>query len=237
MQPNSNIKSYVCRNGHISDAQRRAYTQLSARYGIPFSQSAFDFASVFGNNNNLIIEIGFGMGSATLSIAQSNPSINYLGIEVYKAGIGKLLLEIEKRSLHNIRYIEYDAVAVIESMVLKGSVAGFHIFFPDPWPKKRHHKRRLVSRPFTDMLATKLSCSGYIYMVTDWADYADWAYRELSSTPGLCNIFNGFAPAQEWRPRTKFEEKALSVGHEIRELYFIRQPQAGPALLKLGLSL
>ncbi|MDR2808751.1 MAG: tRNA (guanosine(46)-N7)-methyltransferase TrmB [Spirochaetaceae bacterium] len=224
MEHDSSIRTYVRRSGHISNAQQRAYTALSAQYGIPFSQAQLDFAAVFGNSSPVIIEIGFGMGTATVRIAQSNPSINYLGIEVHKAGIGKLFLEIEKRSLHNVLCIEYDAVAVVEAMIPDGSAAGFHIFFPDPWPKKRHHKRRLVTRPFTDLLAAKLKGGGFIYMVTDWLDYAQWAYQELSSTPCLCNAFDGFAPAQEWRPRTNFEERALALGHGIQEIYFVKQP-------------
>ncbi|MDR2150619.1 MAG: tRNA (guanosine(46)-N7)-methyltransferase TrmB [Spirochaetaceae bacterium] len=222
MEERTGIKSYVRRAGHISSAQQRAYTELSAQYALPFTQEALNFAAVFGNSNPVIIEIGFGMGAATVRIAQSNPSCNYLGIEVHKAGIGKLFLELEKHALHNVRCIEYDAVAALKSMIPDEGIAGFHIFFPDPWQKKRHHKRRLVTRPFTDLVAAKLQAGGYVYMVTDWLDYAWWAYRELSATPYLCNAFEGFAPAQEWRPRTRFEERALALNHEIRELYFLK---------------
>jgi tRNA (guanine-N7-)-methyltransferase len=180
-----------------------------------------DFPSIFGNAAPVIIEIGFGMGIATAMIAQAMPAYNYLGIEVHRPGIGRLLWEIEHRALTNVRFIEYDAVEVLECMVPDHSVRGFHIFFPDPWPKKRHHKRRLMTRPFTNLLATKLAVSGYLYMVTDWVDYAEWAYNEISATPGLVNKFDGFAPPQEWRPQTKFEQKGLEQQHTIRELYFM----------------
>jgi tRNA (guanine-N7-)-methyltransferase len=214
------IKSYVLRGGRMSDAQRRSYTALASRYIMPFTGRALDFKAFFGNRNPVIVEIGFGMGLATAAIAQENPGKNYLGVEVFRPGIGRLLWEIEKRRLDNIRIIEHDAVDVFEEMIPPDSLGGVHIFFPDPWPKKRHHKRRLIKRPFTDLLARRLCPSGYIYMVTDWAEYGEWALGELSATPGLVNPHGGFAPPQDWRPRTKFEAKGLQKNHEVRELLF-----------------
>jgi tRNA (guanine-N7-)-methyltransferase len=170
----------------------------------------------------VIVEIGFGMGMATALIAGQNRDLNYLGIEVHRPGIGKLLWEIEKRELKNIRIIEGDAADVLEERVKERSVKAFHVFFPDPWPKKRHQKRRLMTRPFTDLLASRLVPRGYIYMVTDWADYGGWALRELSATPGLANSYEAFAPHQDWRPETKFESKGLMENHEIRELFFLK---------------
>jgi tRNA (guanine-N7-)-methyltransferase len=227
----------------MSDAQRRSYETLSPRFCIPFaSDPALPPAAGplndrlgFGNDKPVTIEIGFGMGIATAMIAEANPQQNYLGLEVHRPGIGRLLWEIEKRSLQNIRVIEHDAVEVLQQMIPANSVAGFHIFFPDPWPKKRHHKRRLITRPFTDLLAEKLkdgaaihSPRAYIYMVTDWEDYGDWALAELSATPGLRNPYEGgglggFAPPQEWRPRTKFEQKGIDKNHKMRELYFVKE--------------
>ncbi|GHV71143.1 tRNA (guanine-N(7)-)-methyltransferase [Spirochaetia bacterium] len=207
----------------MSDAQRRSYENFSGSYCIPFQPEPLDIPRIFGNENPLTVEIGFGMGIATAQIAEANPGINYLGFEVHRPGIGRLLWEIEERGLSNIRIVEYDAVEGIEKMIRPGEAAAFHIFFPDPWPKKRHHKRRLVTRPFTDLLAEKLSGNGYIYMVTDWVEYADWALAELSATPHLVNPYTGnggFAPPQMWRPRTKFEQKGLAKGHEVREIYF-----------------
>jgi tRNA (guanine-N7-)-methyltransferase len=214
------IKSYVLRAGRMSDAQRRSYDTLFPRYAVPFGQEPADFPQLFGNDNPLIVEIGFGMGIATALIAQAHPRRNYLGIEVHRPGIGRLLWEIENRRIENIRIIEHDAVEVLEKMIQDCSIEGFHLFFPDPWQKKRHHKRRLVTRPFTDLLAVKLRPLGYIYMVTDWADYGDWALAELSATPGLINRYEGFAPPQLWRPETKFERKGLNKNHQTYELFF-----------------
>jgi tRNA (guanine-N7-)-methyltransferase len=217
------IKSYVLRAGRMSDAQRRSYETLGAGFCVPFGQEPLDFSRLFASENPVIAEIGFGMGIATARIAQENPARNYLGIEVHRPGIGRLLWEIEKRGLSNIRIIEYDAVEVLGNMVPDGSLEAFHIFFPDPWPKKRHHKRRLITRPFTELLAKKLRKGGYVYMVTDWAEYGDWALAELSATEGLGNSYDGFAPAQAWRPETKFERKGLDKQHEVRELFFVKK--------------
>ncbi|MDR2194196.1 MAG: tRNA (guanosine(46)-N7)-methyltransferase TrmB [Treponema sp.] len=217
-------RTYVLRSGRMTDAQRRSYETLLPQYSVPFEEKTLDFSRVFRNNNPTIIEIGFGMGIATAQIAEENPHINYLGIEVHKPGVGKLAGEIERRQLRNIRIIEHDAVEVVETMVNAGSVDGFHIFFPDPWRKKRHHKRRLIQKPFTSELAAKLKPDGYVYMVTDWAEYGDWALAELSATPALINAYpSGFAEPQPWRPRTKFEEKGLLQNREIRELFFKKE--------------
>jgi tRNA (guanine-N7-)-methyltransferase len=205
----------------MTDAQRRSYEMLFSRYSIPFEEKKLDFSLVFGNNNRTVVEIGFGMGVATARIAEENPHVNYLGIEVHKPGIGRLLWEIERRKISNIRIIEHDAVEVLATMVPAASVDGFHIFFPDPWHKKRHHKRRLIQKPFTSELAAKLKPGGYVYMVTDWAEYGEWALAELSATPALINAYpSGFAEPQSWRPKTKFEEKGLLKNREIRELFF-----------------
>jgi len=222
------IRSFVLRAGRMSAAQKRSYETLFPLYGLredeitALEPKEFSGNKFFGNENPMVIEIGFGMGKATSLIAEQNPGINYLGVEVHRPGIGKLLWEIEKRNLKNIRIIEGDAVEILERHIKDSSVSAFHIFFPDPWPKKRHYKRRLVTRPFTDLLASKLVPDGYLYMVSDWADYGDWALRELSATPGLRNKYAGFAEHQQWRPQTEFERKGLLKNHEIRELYFQR---------------
>jgi tRNA (guanine-N7-)-methyltransferase len=204
----------------MSCAQRRSYETLLPLYGIPMGDGPLRFENIFGNSAPVIVEIGFGMGAATAEIAEKNPGLNYIGIEVHRPGIGRLLWEIEKRGLKNIRIIEGDAMEIIKKMLGENSVFGFHLFFPDPWPKKRHHKRRLVTRPFTDLIASRLLSGGYVYMVTDWVDYSEWALKELEETPGLKNKYDGFALKQDWRPRTKFEAKGLDKNHEIRELYF-----------------
>jgi tRNA (guanine-N7-)-methyltransferase len=214
------IKSFVIRGGRGTTAQRRSYGSLSEKFIIPFEGGhIIHFAKIFDNDNPITVEIGFGMGLATAIIAGENPHKNYIGIEVHKPGIGRLLWEIERRSLSNLRIIEHDAVEVFQVIPL-GSLEGIHLFFPDPWPKKRHHKRRLVQRPFTDTLALRLKSGGYLYMVTDWEDYADWALAELGATRNLTNSYNGFAPPQTWRPHTSFEKKGLEKKHQVRELFF-----------------
>jgi tRNA (guanine-N7-)-methyltransferase len=219
----SRVKSYVIRSGRMSDAQKRSYKTLSPLFCIAPGKEVLDPDTVFGCKAPLVIEIGFGMGAATAVIAEQNPGTNYLGLEVHRPGIGKLLWEIESRELKNIRIIEGDAVETLEQRIRENSVSGFHVFFPDPWPKKRHRKRRLITRPFTDLLASKLIPGGYVYMVTDWADYGEWALAELGAAEGLSNGYPGFAPPQPWRPRTKFETKGILKNHEIRELYFVKK--------------
>ena len=208
----------------MSDAQKRSYQTLFPLYGLRGDQNgAFNAAQLFGNDNPVIIEIGFGMGIATAIIAERNPAVNYLCIEVHRPGICRLLWEIENRRLKNIRIIEGDAVEFLERKIADNSVSGFHIFFPDPWPKKRHHKRRLITRPFTDLLAAKLLSGAYIYMVTDWADYGEWALSELSAVPELANKYSAFAEAQTWRPQTAFERKGINKNHKVQELFFLRR--------------
>jgi tRNA (guanine-N7-)-methyltransferase len=211
----------------MSSAQKRSYDPHS-RWRIPFAREFLDNEKIFGGKNPVTVEIGFGMGEATALIAEGNPDKNYLGIEVHRPGVGKLLWEIEKRGLQNIRIIEHDAVEVLACMIAPASVHAFHIFFPDPWPKKKHHKRRLLTRPFTGLLAEKLVKGGYIYAVTDWEDYAEWILTEFAALPELVNpraeslAPQSFAPHPPWRPQTKFERKGIAKNHKISELYFVR---------------
>lgn len=207
----------------MTDAQKKNYAALSPVWCVPYEHVLLDYEKLFGNKNPVVIEIGFGMGSATAIIASQNPDVNYIGIEVHKPGVGKLLGEIDSRKLRNIRIIEHDALEVLSHMIADDSVAAFHVFFPDPWPKKRHHKRRLVQRPHTTLFASKLATGGYFYMATDWEAYAESALSELSATENLSNKYNGFANAQAWRPRTKFEERGISEERAIRELYFVKK--------------
>ena len=216
------LKSYVIRAGRYTTAQRKAYESLSS-FLIPFSQGQIAFDKIFGNTESVTVEIGFGMGLATALIAEANPDKNYLGLEVHRPGIGRLLWEIEKRSLSNIRIIEYDAVSVIEKMIPENSFDAVHVFFPDPWPKKRHRKRRLIQRPFTETLAKCIKPSGYFYMVTDWEDYAVHALEELSACSLLQNDYDGFALPQSWRPVTKFEKRGIEESRPIKELFFKRK--------------
>ena len=214
------VKTYVLRIGRMTAAQEKAYAELSPSWCIPFEDKILNFVDVFGNTNPIIVEIGFGMGDATVNMAAANPDINYLGIEVHRPGVGKVLSEIKRRELKNLYIIEHDALEVLEKMIGDNSVNGFHIFFPDPWPKKRHHKRRMVQRPRTNLFAQKLAKGGYLYFVTDWLEYAEFALEELNQTEGLKNKYNGFAEPQPWRYQTKFERKGIEAGREIRELFF-----------------
>ena len=223
LKNNREIRSFVLRQGRISPAQRRSYETLFPVFGLRKDESGFlNPGLIFGNERPLTVEIGFGMGAATAEIAGKNPEINYIGIEVHRPGIGRLLWNIEKLALKNIRIIDGDAVDVITKRIRDNTISAFHIFFPDPWPKKRHHKRRLVKRPFTDLLAAKLVPGGYIYMVSDWEEYGNWAMLELSATPGLVNKYNAYAERQSWKPETEFERKGIKKSHEVRELFFVK---------------
>ena len=217
------VKTYVLRIGRMTDAQERSYNELSPVWCIPFENKKLNFVDIFGNTNPIIIEIGFGMGDVTAKLAQENPNINYIGIEVHKPGVGKLLSEIKKRDLKNLYIIEHDALEVLEQMIGDNSVNGFHIFFPDPWPKKGHHKRRLLQRPRTNLLAQKLAPEGYLYFVTDWFEYAEFALEELNQTENLENKYDGFAEPQEWRGQTKFERKGLNADRSITEIFFVKK--------------
>lgn len=217
------VKTYVLRIGRMTTAQERAYMELSPSWCIPFEHRLLNFVDVFGNTNPIVIEIGFGMGDATIAMAQANPDINYLGIEVHRPGIGKVLSEIKRLGLKNLYIIEHDALEVLEKMVGDNSVNGFHIFFPDPWPKKRHHKRRMIQRPRTNLLAQKLAPGGYLYFVTDWQEYAQFALDELTATDRLKNQYDGFAERQPWRFQTKFERKGISADRQIAELFFVKE--------------
>lgn len=214
------IKTYVLRQGRLTQAQERDYNELSPVFCIPYEEKRINFVDLFGNTNPVVIEIGFGMGAATVQIAENNPEINYLGIEVHKPGVGAVLGEIKRRNLKNLYIVQYDALDVLENMVGDESVNGFHIFFADPWPKKKHHKRRLVQRPRTNLFEKKLCTGGYVYFVTDWQEYADFALEELNATEGLKNKYDGFAEHQTWRPETKFERKGLNADRVINELFF-----------------
>ena len=217
------VKTYVLRQGRMTAAQQRDYEELSPIWCIPFVNQKINFLDVFGNTNPVVVEIGFGMGAATAIIAENNPDINYIGIEVHTPGVGKLLGEIKTRNLKNLYIIQHDALEVLETMFVDGSVNGFHIFFPDPWLKKRHCKRRMVQRPRTDLMVQKLAAGGYLYFVTDWYPYAEFGLEQLNITPGLKNKYDGFAPHQEWRPETKFERKGLEQERNISELFFVKE--------------
>lgn len=214
------IKSFVLRGSRLAPYQREALELYSDQYVIPFDANrVLDFSEVFGNDHPVIIEIGFGMGHTTERIATQMPFSNFLGIEVFLSGFTKLLSSAGRNALTNLRLMRFDAVEVLTRMVADESVDGFHIFFPDPWPKKKHHKRRLIQDQFARLLAQKLAPGGYIYSVTDWEEYAWQMLEVFGKVEKLHNPHEGFAPPRSWRPTTGFEEKGLRKSHIINEIW------------------
>jgi len=206
----------------MSVAQKRAYEQLLGRYAVPYSPHPLVFANLFGRTAPTILEIGFGMGETTAAIALACPQNNYLGIEVHSPGVGSLVKLIDEKQLANLRLIQHDAMDVVGQMILPGTLAGIHVFFPDPWPKTRHHKRRLIQTAFVQLLASRLAPAGYIHLATDWRDYGEQMLAVLSAEPLLENTATAYAPRPEYRPLTKFEQRGLKLGHGVWDLLFRR---------------
>jgi tRNA (guanine-N7-)-methyltransferase len=221
--PRRGVRSFVRRGGRIGPGQRRALVQLAPRFVLPFAPRSIDFAAVFGRTAPTIVEIGFGMGAATAQIAAARPDIDFIGIEVHEAGVGALLKRIGEHELDNVRIVQRDAVEVLEQMIATDSLAGVHIFFPDPWPKKRHHKRRLVQPPFVALVASRLIAGGYVHCATDWQPYAEQMLEVLSAEPLLVNAAADYAPRPAWRPPTKFEVRGRALGHGVWDLLFLKR--------------
>ena len=222
------IRSFVLRQGRMSPAQQRACDELLPRYGVP-PAAPLDFPTVFRRAAPVILEIGFGMGDSTAAIAAAHPDIDFLGVEMHLPGVGALLRRIDAQRLTNLRVLRHDAVEVVETMLAPASLHGIHVFFPDPWPKKRHHKRRLLKPAFVEVLATRLTPGGYLHVATDWAPYADEILATLSVQPALENSAEGFAPRPAWRPLTRFEQRGLDRGHSVFDLVFRRNPSESDA--------
>ena len=216
------IRSFVLRQGRVSNAQRRACETLLPQYGIPFSEDLLDLNRIFGREAPKILEIGFGMGESTATIAQSHPENDYLGIEVHTPGVGSLLNQIEQLELTNLRIIQHDAVEVLQHMLSAACLDGVHIFFPDPWPKARHHKRRLIQADLVARLCSHLKPGGYIHAATDWEDYAEQILHVLSQETQLGNTTTDYAPRPDYRPLTKFEQRGIKLGHGVWDLIFRR---------------
>jgi tRNA (guanine-N7-)-methyltransferase len=217
------IRSYVLRQGRTTAAQQRAVEALYPKYGIPYAEALIDARAVFGRVAPLVIEIGSGMGETTLEIAAADPATDFIAIEVHGPGVGSLLRGIESAGLTNLRVIRHDAIDVLEHMIADMSLAGIHVFFPDPWPKKRHHKRRLMQPAFAALTARKLAPGGLLHAATDWPDYAAQILAVLSAEPLLENTAAGYAPRPERRPRTKFELRGERLGHPVHDLVFRRR--------------
>jgi tRNA (guanine-N7-)-methyltransferase len=210
----------VLRQGRVTPAQQRALETLFPRYGVRFEKSPLHPEELFGRKAPLVLEIGSGMGETTAEIARAHPDTDYLAIEVHGPGVGSLLRLIEKGELGNLRVIRHDAIEVLEHMIADGALAAIHLFFPDPWPKKRHHKRRLVQAAFAALAARKLAPGGYLHAATDWPDYAAQMESVLSAEPR----FERSGPKDlRSRPPTKFERRGIELGNPIQELFFRRR--------------
>ena len=217
------IRSFVLRAGRVSIAQQRAIDTWLPRYGIPYITRQLDLDQAFGRTAPKILEIGFGMGDSTATIALAHPEIDYLALEVHTPGVGNLLKLIETEHLNNIRIMQHDAVEVLRDMIADDTLDGVHIFFPDPWHKARHNKRRLIQAPFMAKLVQKIKPGGYLHVATDWQDYAEQVLRVLSGEPLLGNTAADYAPRPDYRPLTKFEQRGLRLGHGVWDLVFRRK--------------
>lgn len=217
------IKSYVRRAGRTTLAQARAFEQLGPTLVLPYREAVLDASAAFDREAPLVLEIGFGMGEATAHIASVRPQDNFLCCEVHEAGVGALLKRIAEQGQTNIRIVQHDAVEVLEHMVAPASLAGVHIFFPDPWHKKKHNKRRLVQQPLVKQLATRLAPGGYLHCATDWQPYAEQMLEVLTAEPALINTAAAYAPQPDYRPLTKFENRGLRLGHGVWDLVFQRR--------------
>ena len=217
------IRSFVLRQGRFSPAQQRAHETLLPRLGIAFSREPLDLERVFARSAPKILEIGSGMGETTVAIAQAMPECDFLAIEVHAPGVGSLLKRIDELGLANLRVIQHDAVEVVREMIAPGTLAAIHVFFPDPWPKRRHHKRRLVQPGFVHPLALRLAKGGYLHIATDWKEYADAMLATLEAETLLLNTALAFATRPAYRPLTKFERRGIRLGHGVWDLVFRRR--------------
>jgi tRNA (guanine-N7-)-methyltransferase len=207
----------------MSPAQQRACDALLPRFGVAFTTAVLDLAEVFGRAAPVILEIGFGMGETTAAVAQTHPHVDFLGVEVHLPGVGALLKRIDELGLRNVRVIRHDAVEVVDAMIAPDSLAAVHVYFPDPWPKKRHHKRRLLSPAFVGALAARIAPGGYLHVATDWTPYAEEILATLAAEPRLENTVTDYAPRPPWRPETKFERRGRKLGHAVHDLVFKRR--------------
>ena len=218
MEPITN-RSYRLRGVRITPAQQEARDNLWAKFGVEFQESEIDLGTLFPSDQPIVMDIGYGMGEATWQIAKANPSTNYLGVEVHMPGVGKLMARLDEYELTNVRLIERDVFEVFYYMVKDSSLDGVHLFFPDPWPKKRHFKRRIVNERFLSDVAAKLKPGGYLHIATDWVPYAEWIKEVFSQS----NLFTGgVVERPDWRPLTRFEGQGISKDHAVNDFRFIK---------------
>lgn len=216
------IKSFVLRAGRVSNRQQQALDHYLKDYELSLDSTPWDLQTAFGREAQTIVEIGFGMGGSLLLMAQQQPELNFIGIEVHRAGIGSLVADLHDHGVNNVRIVTHDAVEVFKNHLIDNSLAGVQIFFPDPWHKKRHHKRRLIQPEFVSLLVKRIKIGGFIHCATDWQDYAEHMHVVLASNPDLVNtqIEGGFSPRPETRPLTKFEQRGKGLGHGVWDLIY-----------------
>ncbi|QEY27186.1 tRNA (guanosine(46)-N7)-methyltransferase TrmB [Neisseria zalophi] len=219
--PKRGIRSFVLRQGHMTAAQQRAIDAMWPQFGVDYQTQTLDLNTLFNRPNPKVLEIGFGMGTATLEIAKRLPEKDFLAIDVHGPGVGNLLKLIEEEKVNNIRVMRHDAVEVVDNMLADNVLDGIHIFFPDPWHKKRHNKRRLIQVPFVAKLLPKLKPGGYIHLATDWEEYAVQMLEVLNSFENLKNTAEEYAPTPAYRPETKFEARGKRLGHGVWDLVFV----------------
>ena len=215
------IRSFIRRQGRITPGQQRAIDRLWPKYGLDKNQ-VIDYSNVFGRQASLIVEIGFGNGESLAKMAANHPENDYLGIEVHKPGVGHLLLQLDQLEINNVRIFNYDAVDILEQQIADNSLSGIHLYFPDPWPKKRHHKRRIVQSEFIALITRKLQPGGYFHAATDWQDYAEHMLTVLQKHPAFINQSSDgmYCERPDYRPVTKFERRGLALGHGVWDLIF-----------------
>ncbi len=221
------IRSFVLRQGRLTPAQERAFETAWPAFGLEYQKTPIDLNEIFGRTNaktdaKKVLEIGFGMGDATAKIAQTLPEHDFLAVEVHAPGVGALLKLIEEEDIDNIRIIQHDAVEVLNNMLADASLDGVHIFFPDPWHKKRHNKRRLIQAEFVKLLCSKLKVGAYLHVATDWEEYAEWVLEVLQTEPQLKNTAETYAEKPSYRPLTKFENRGIKLGHGVWDLVYLK---------------
>ena len=214
------VRSYVMRAGRMGPGQSKALNELGPSLLQPYQAQVLDYPALFGRTAPVVLEIGFGMGDATATIAQTMPGTDFIGVEVHGPGVGALLKLIGERALTNVRVVQHDAVDVLEHMIAPQSLAGVHVFFPDPWHKLKHNKRRLIQPALVELLVSRLQGGGYLHCATDWEPYAVQMLAVLSATKNLANASEGYAPKPDYRPLTKFENRGLKLGHGVWDLVF-----------------
>ncbi|UTY60711.1 tRNA (guanosine(46)-N7)-methyltransferase TrmB [Massilia sp. erpn] len=217
------IRSFVTRAGRLSTGQERALNDLGPKFLVEYAKAPLDSEQTFGRKAPVILEIGFGMGGTTAHIAKHMPEKDFIGVEVHTPGVGSLLKLIGEEELSNLRIIQHDAVEVLNNMIQPGTLAGIHVFFPDPWHKARHNKRRLIQAPFVKLLTDRLAPGGYLHCATDWQEYAEQMLEVLGAEEGLQNTADGYAPQPAYRPLTKFENRGLKLGHGVWDLVFVKK--------------